>query len=77
MQSKIDNKGAVDFANNWTISRCIRHVDVRLHFLRELKELGIIETEWIANAKMASDVFTKSVSGPDFKKHVPAHVSDD
>ena len=59
------------------IGRCIRHVDVRSCFLRKLKELNVIETEWISNAKMSSDIFTKNVSGPDFEKHVPMHVSGD
>ena len=40
MNLKIDDKGAVDFTNNWSIGGRIRHVNPRLHFLMELKELG-------------------------------------
>jgi hypothetical protein len=42
----IDNKGAVDHANNWTTGGRMRHASVRLHFLRELKELGLINNWW-------------------------------
>jgi hypothetical protein len=29
MTLEMDNKGAVDVANNWSIGGCTRHVDVR------------------------------------------------
>jgi hypothetical protein len=35
---EMDNKGAVDLANNWSIVGRTRHVDVRQCFLWELKE---------------------------------------
>eukprot|EP00957_Ditylum_brightwellii_P025464 1925124-Ditylum_brightwellii.AAC.1 len=34
----IDNKGAVDFSNNWLIGGRTRHVEVKQYFLQELKE---------------------------------------
>ena len=37
-----DNKGAVDLANNWSLGGQTRHVDVRNHFLWELKDEGLI-----------------------------------
>ena len=37
-----DNKGAVDLANGWSVSGHSKHIDVRLNFLRELKESDII-----------------------------------
>jgi hypothetical protein len=38
----IDNKGAVDYANNWSAGGRMRHATIRLAFLCELKEQGII-----------------------------------
>jgi hypothetical protein len=38
----IDNKGTVDYANNWSTGGRMRHATIRLGFLRELKEQGII-----------------------------------
>ena len=39
---EMDNKGAIDLANNWSVGGRTRHIDVRYHFLRELKEDGTI-----------------------------------
>jgi len=49
----MDNKGAIDLANNWSVGGCTRHVDVRYYFLRELKEEGILEVKWIATDEIA------------------------
>jgi hypothetical protein len=34
---QIDNKGAVDIANNWSIGGRTQHIEVRQYFLRDLK----------------------------------------
>ena len=47
MRLNIDNKGAVDLTNNWSVEGRTRHVDVRYYFLRELKEENVIISEWI------------------------------
>jgi hypothetical protein len=39
---EMDNKGAVDLANNWSIGGCTRHVDIRQCFLWELKESKLL-----------------------------------
>ena len=63
---KIDNKGAVDLANNWSCAGRTRHV--KLNFLRELKEQGIIKTIWFPGWSNPSDIGTKNLAGPAFKK---------
>ena len=42
MLLEMDNKRAVDLANNWSVGGRTRHVDVRNHFLRELKDEGLL-----------------------------------
>ena len=42
---EIDNKGAVDIANNWSAGGRTRHI--KMNFLRDLKEEGIIKVIWI------------------------------
>lgn len=74
---KLDNKGAHDLTHNWTIGGRTRHVDVRMHFLRELKEEGLIMTEWIAGENNPSDIFTKNLQGPPFEKHASKLVGQD
>ena len=39
---EMDNKGAVDLANNWSVGGRTRHVDVRNHFLRDLEYEGLL-----------------------------------
>jgi Reverse transcriptase (RNA-dependent DNA polymerase) len=70
----IDNRGAVDLSNNWSVGGRTRHMDVRYYFLRELKEEGLIHTMWKDGANMSVDLFTKNVTGPLFDKHSQRYV---
>ena len=74
---EIDNKGAVDLANNWSIGSRTCHIDVRYHFLRELKEAGIIKTVWKSGLDMPADLFTKNLPKPLFEKHAAVFVGKD
>jgi hypothetical protein len=44
---EIDNKGAIDLVNSWSISGRTKHMEVHYQFLQELKEKGILKVEWI------------------------------
>ncbi len=59
---KMDNKGAVDLANNRSVGGHTRHVDVRQCFLRvrELKESKIIDIRWIKGTKKKADVLQRT-----------------
>ena len=74
---EIDNKGAVDIANGWSTNGRTRHIDVRMYFLRELKEAGIIDTRWISGKRMSSDLFTKNLDRVTFETHVKAFCGED
>jgi len=64
---EMDNRGAVDLANNWSIGGRTRHVNVRQCFMRELKESKVIDIRWIKCSENDADVFTKNLDGPAFK----------
>jgi hypothetical protein len=70
----IDNRGAVDLSNNWSVGGRTRHMDVRYYFLRELKEEGLIHVMWKDGSKMSADIFTKNATGPIFNKHASRYV---
>ena len=74
---RVDNKGAVDLANNWSSAGRTRHIATRINFLRELKEQGLLKVEWVSNRHMASDIFTKNVANPDFQMHLKTYVTDE
>jgi len=67
---QVDNKGAKDLVNNWSIGGRTRHVGVRLNFLRELKEDGIIEVKWIKSECNVADILTKNLPTVLYDKHV-------
>jgi hypothetical protein len=77
MSLTIDNKGAVDYANNWTTGGRMRHSTIKLNFLRELKEDGTIEINWCKSEEMPADLFTKNLGGPEFHKHATVFCGDD
>ena len=77
MVLEIDNKGAVQFANNWSVGGRTRHVDVRNHFLQELKNLGIIEVRHVPGDENDADIFTKNATRAVFEKPLPKFVGKD
>jgi hypothetical protein len=66
---EIDNKGAKDLVNNWSVGGRLRHVEVKQFFLRELKEQGLIVVKWLASEDNTSDMLTKNLGGQDFVHH--------
>ena len=70
MLLEMDNKGAVDLANNWTVGGRTRHIETRQLFLRELKEEGVLSIKWKSGDENPSDLFTKNLPGPIFRKHI-------
>ena len=73
---KMDNKGAIDLINNYSVGGRTKHIDIRQYFLRKLKEKEIVKTTWIADAENCSDLFTKNLSGPLFEKHAATFISE-
>jgi hypothetical protein len=41
----------------------MRHACIKLKFLRELKEAGLVEVEWCNTENMPADLFTKHLGG--------------
>ncbi|KAL7574402.1 hypothetical protein ACA910_008497 [Epithemia clementina (nom. ined.)] len=77
MMLEMDCQGALALAHNWSSSGRMRHIDVKYHFLRELKELGLIMPVWIATDKNTSDMFTKNLPGPLYDKFLPTYCTDE
>ena len=69
MVFKMNNKGAVDLANNWSVGGHERHIDLQSHFLWELNKVCVIKVGWISTDENVANLFTKSLPGPMFEKH--------
>jgi hypothetical protein len=67
MKLHMDNKGAVNYANNWSASGRRRHVCIKLSFVRKLKEQGLLDIEWCRSEDMPADLFTKNLDGRQLK----------
>ncbi len=77
MKLYVDNKGAKDLCDNWSVGGRTRHVKVKQLFLRELKESKLIDVNWIPGDEMTSDIYTKNLPGPLFDKHGSKFVGAD
>jgi hypothetical protein len=74
---EIDNKGAKDLVNNWSVGGRLRHVEVKHFFLQELKEQGLTVVKWLASEDNTSDMMTKNLGGQDFVHHTLTVCSND
>ena len=77
MMVKCDNKGAVDLVNGWSVGGGTKHIDIRLNFLRELKEANEIRVEWIETKMNTGDLHTKNLDASSFENHTKTHCGDD
>jgi hypothetical protein len=69
MVLEMDNKGAIDLINSFSVGGRTRHIDVKQCFLRELKEAKVLVVKWIAGSENEADMFTKNLDGPLFKRY--------
>ena len=61
---EMDNKGAVDLANNWSVGERTRHVDVINYFLQDLKDEGLLIIGHVSGEDNDADIVMKNTTGP-------------
>ena len=66
---EVDNKGTVDFINNWSVVGRTKHVDTRQLFLCGMKEQGLFQVKWVKVDEDEVDLFTKNLPDTLFQKH--------
>ena len=54
-----------------------KHIDVRLNFLRELKESNTIRVTWIDTDSNTGDLYTKNLEPKTFERHMQVHCGKD
>jgi hypothetical protein len=64
MTMKMDNQAAIKQVQNEATSSAAKHVDVKLKFIRDESDKGVVKPEYVETAKMLADVFTKSLPAP-------------
>jgi hypothetical protein len=69
MVLEMDNRGAINLINSFSVGGRTRYIDVKQCFLRELKEAKILVVKWIPGSENEADIFTKNLGGPIFKRY--------
>ncbi len=64
---EMDNKGAVDLINIYSVGGCTQRINVEQCCLQELKEANVLIVNWIPSSENEADLFTKNLDGPLFK----------
>ncbi|MBW0475748.1 hypothetical protein O181_015463 [Austropuccinia psidii MF-1] len=59
-----DNQGCINTANSNcnTNGRRMKHIEIQLHFIREVMQRSIIELQYAATANMLADFLTKAIN---------------
>ena len=77
MRLEIDNMGTVDIAPKCSSGGKTKHMEIRMLWLSELQEKGILDVKWIRGDDNETDIQTKNVSGPLFNKHCEVYCGKD
>lgn len=56
-----DNQAAIQITKNPTVSSKTKHIDTKLHFIRQLSD---VQVEYLASSNMEADLLTKGLPGP-------------
>jgi hypothetical protein len=65
---EMDNKGAVNLVNSFSVGGRTQHIHVKQCFLRELKEAKVLVKKSILGSENKADIFTKNLDEPLFKR---------
>ena len=78
MTIRVDNNGAIYLANNAYSGGRTKHVDTRIHFVRDLiqGDEKVLETKFVKSAENKSDTFTKNTSNDLFWKHTSTYMKE-
>jgi histidinol phosphatase-like enzyme len=62
MIAELNNSHACDLTNSWNIGDRIRHVDVLMFFLQDLKKEGLVTFKHVPGADNEANIFTINVN---------------
>lgn len=68
MKILCDNQATVQILDKDDHHQSTKHMDVKLHFIRDYVSSGIISVSWISTDKQEADILTKCVATPRFKE---------
>jgi hypothetical protein len=72
----VDNTGAIMLLENETISHRTKHIDVRVHFMRDLRADKIINIEYVNTHFKHADPYTKNLIGNAFSRLTSPYMGE-
>ena len=66
MKLYVDNQGAVQLANNWSVGGRTQHIGKKTNYLRSLKEMGFIVVLYKKGTKLITNIGTKNVTKKEY-----------
>ena len=66
---KVDNTGAIYLANNYTAGQRTKHIDIRVHYVREYIHEGIIRVEFVKSENNDAEILRKNTMEEIFRIH--------
>jgi hypothetical protein len=64
-----DNKACIAIAHNPVSHKYTKHIDIRMHFVRELITRGVLQVLYVETNNNVADIFTKPLSKQTFRMH--------
>ena len=64
-----DNTSTINMASHEGVSERSKHIDVKFHFVMQLKSSGEVEFPNINSPEMCADIFTKELLNEIYPKH--------
>jgi len=64
-----DNEAAIKLASNPIDHARSKHIDVRMHYVRDQVNTGVLELKWCPTQLMVADALTKQLPKPAFQRH--------
>jgi hypothetical protein len=75
MLLRMDNTGAIYLSKNQAVGSRTKHIDIRIHYVRNLINEEIIKTSFVKSENNAADIFTKNVTKYLFLKHTSSYMN--
>ena len=64
-----DNKACIAIAHNPVSHKYTKHIDIRMHFVRELITRGVLQVLYVETKNNVADIFTKPLAKAVFRMH--------
>jgi KUP system potassium uptake protein len=65
-----DSHACIFIATTASTSSMTKHLDIRLHFVRDARQGGLVKIYYVPSNEMLADIFTKPIPNPHFEKIV-------